>query len=77
MAWSDEPTDAQLRAIAHFMKWTISTPTVCKSIEFLQKTATRREVGNEMVRIRKLYLKGVLDAKNCFESEIWEGFEHD
>lgn len=77
MTWSDIPTNAQLSAIYHMIKWKVPKDTATGAIQWLAEKATRRDVSYEMKRIRELYLKHALDASNCFVGDIWEGFEHD
>ena len=77
MAWSDEPTDMQLGTIFSWLSWKVDRQTAQEAIKWLQNTATRRDVSAEMNRLRDLRQKNLLNASNCFESEIWEGFQHD
>lgn len=77
MAWSDEPTEAQLGTIFSWIKWEMSNEKAMEAVKWLEKTATRREVSFEMKRLRDLKAKRLLDGKKCFESEIWEGFKYD
>lgn len=77
MAWSDEPTDAQLNAIYSTIRWSVPIPMAQKAVLWLAEHATRREVSDEMKRVRELDLKHDLRASNCFIGEIWEGFERE
>lgn len=77
MAWSDEPTEAQLGTVFSWLKWKVDRDTASKAVEFLENSATRRDVSTEMTRLKALKDKGLLNASNCFESDIWEGFDHD
>ena len=77
MAWSDEPTEAQLRVIYNWFRWEMSNEKAAAAIKFLENTATRREVSYEMRRIKNLKDKRLLDGAKCFESEIWERFDYD
>ena len=77
MAWSDEPTDAQLSAIYHLIRWKIPDAKAILALDWLRERATRREVSYEMKRLRELYISHKLTKDNCFDSEIWEGFEYD
>ena len=76
MAWSDEPTDMQLGTIFSWLSWKVDRNTAQEAVKWLQNTATRRDVSAEMNRLRDLRQKNLLDASNCFTSEIWEGFDH-
>lgn len=77
MAWSDDPTDAQLNAIFMMIRWYVPTTTAQKSILWLAEHATRHDVSAELGRLRNLNLEHKLSALNCFEGEIWEGFEYE
>lgn len=77
MAWSDEPTDLQLGTIFSWLKWVLDREEAKEAVEFLQNTATRHDVSVEMSRLKVLKDKRLLNASNCFESDIWEGFDHD
>lgn len=77
MAWSDRPTQMQLVTILDFLRWQIPYDKALKAIEFLENSATRRDVSDEMRRLRDLKQKHVLDGKNAFTGKIWEGFEYD
>jgi len=76
MAWSDEPTQMQLITILDFLRWHMPYDKALKAIEFLENSATRRDVSDEMRRLRDLKNKHALDGKNAFQSEIWEGFKY-
>ena len=77
MGWSDEPSELQLGTIYSWLKWEMSNNKARKAVAWLQNNATRRDVSYEMKRLKDLKQKRLLDASNCFKSEIWEGFEHD
>lgn len=77
MTWNDDPTDSQLRVVYNWLKWELSTEQAQEAVAWLENTATRREVSIEMSRLRTLKKQGLLDSATCFESEIWEGFEHE
>lgn len=77
MAWSDEPTQAQLATIYHLIRWKLPTAELAFAVKWLENNATRREVSYEMGRLRKLYIDHKLTKDNIFESEIWEGYKYD
>ena len=74
MAWSDEPTDAQLGALCRLLKWRVSNDLLSEALEYLRYCKTRREVSYELRRVRDLYIKRKLDKNNIFDSEIWDDF---
>lgn len=75
MAWTDEPTNAQLSALYNMIKWKANGDSATRAIQWLAERATRREVSDELKRIKDLYQEHALNASNCFVGEIWEGFE--
>ena len=77
MAWSDEPTEAQLAAIRHLIRWKLPASEVILASEWLKNNSTRRDVSYEMKRLRELYINHKLSRHNVFSGEIWEGFKHD
>lgn len=77
MAWSDEPTMNQLGAVKRLIEFKVSNDTLTKALKHLENTATRREVSNELGRLRSLYIDRKLDKSNVFDSEVWEGFENE
>lgn len=75
MAWTDEPSETQLGTIYSWLRWHMSNDEARKAVLHLKNTATRREVSYEMVRLKELKEKRLLDADTCFRSDIWEGLE--
>jgi hypothetical protein len=75
MAWTDKPTDNQIFAIRRLVQWVTSTETELKMTDWLKATATRKQVSEELGRLRKLYIDRKLDKTSMFESPIWDGFE--
>ena len=77
MAWSDKPTPAQLGAFANLIKWKTSQKEEDAMVEHLEKTADRKQMSDELSRVRTLYLAHSLNRENLIASEIWEGFQLD
>ena len=77
MAWSDEPTNAQLSSLYNMIKGKANGDSAIRAIQWLAEKATRREVSDELKRVRELYQEHALNASNCFAGDIWEGFEHE
>ena len=75
MAWTDEPTDAQIRALHGMLKWRVADDLLVPALDYLKETKTRREVSDELIRVRALYHKRKLMKSNCFESSIWNDFK--
>lgn len=57
MAWSDEPTYAQINTIFQCLNWEVrelSTEEARAAAKWLEKSGTRRDVSNEIGRLKKL-----------------------
>ena len=77
MAWGDKPTETQLGTIFSWIRWEVSNEEARRAVAWLENNADRRAVSAEMARLKALKDKRLLDASKCFQSEIWEGFEHE
>ena len=77
MAWSDEPTEAQINTVALWLKYEtkVSPETITSACNWLELHGTRGDVAREMTRLKNLKNEHRLDEKNCFTGEIWEGFK--
>ena len=51
MAWTDEPTNAQLSALYNMIKWKANGDSATRAIQWLAEWASRREVSDELKRI--------------------------
>lgn len=69
------PTDAQLNAIHAWAKWKLDALLLREALAWLEKNATRRQVSQEISRIRGLYYDHKLDSTTFFESPVWDGFK--
>ena len=77
MAWSDEPTEAQIGALHHLMRWKLSNAELIRAMNWLREHATRQDLSNELGRVRKLYIDHELTKERCFDSEVWEGYDYE
>lgn len=77
MAWDDKPTDRQISLLYHWFDWKMSLPKAHHCLSWLEKNATRKQVSKEIERVGELYRAHKLDRENCFDSEIWNGYEYD
>lgn len=75
MAWTDEPSYAQINCIYRWFSWRMTNEEAMDASHWLQKHATRKEVSEEMSRLKKLYDSHNLDRTTAFESDIWEGYK--
>lgn len=77
MAWSDGPTKAQVNALWRLMQWALLPNDVLnEAVTWLEKRVDRKQMSEELGRIRSLYIDRKLDKISCFDSPIWDGFEH-
>ena len=77
MAWSDEPTQAQIAALFNLIRWEISREEMPKIERHLRTYATRQELSNELGRLRELKISRKLNKDNAFESDIWAGYREE
>ena len=76
MAWSDEPTDNQINALFNLVRWEISREEMPKMEAYLKEHATRRELSNELGRLRDLKIERKMNRDVAFAGDIWSGYEH-
>jgi gamma-glutamyltranspeptidase len=74
MAWSDEPTYAQVQTVYRWIEWHMSTNEARNAVNWLKEHATRKEVSNEIKRLHDLYYGHKLDKESCTSSSVWEGY---
>lgn len=74
MAWTDKPTDAQLNAFWNLTMGTLSTPEAKDAMAWLEKNANRRQVSDELGRIRDLYIDHNLTREECFNGDVWKEY---
>ena len=77
MAWSDEPTYAQIQAVHRWMHWHMTSKEASHASKWLKEHATRKEVSDEIKRLHDLYYGHKLNKEECFNSNVWEGYEFD
>lgn len=76
MAWTDEPSDKQINALLNLIRWEIHLDEMKGIEEYLKANATRREVSEELGRLRDLKMNRKLNRDNAFESEIWKNYNN-
>lgn len=77
VAWTDKPTEAQIGLVYKYIRWHMPNDMASKAASWLENNADRRVVSKEIKRLKELRDKRLLDRNKCFESDIWEGFEHE
>lgn len=75
MAWSDEPTYAQIETIHRWIEWHMTTQEARDAVHWLKEHATRKEVSTEIKRLHDLYYGHKLNKAECFNSSVWEDFK--
>lgn len=74
MAWDDKPTYAQIETLFSWMRWRMPTAEAQDAVHWLQNNATRRQVSEEMQRIRPMYKNRTLDRESCFKGSVWKEY---
>ena len=77
MAWSDQPTEAQLNLIFHWFQWNMTNNEASAATNYLKDHATRKEVSNEIQRLKELKDKRKLSEEKCFDSTIWKDYRNE
>ena len=49
MAWSDEPTYAQIETVYRWIEWHMPTQLASDAVHWLKEHATRKEVSDEIM----------------------------
>lgn len=69
-----KPTYNQTNCIYGWFMWIMPTAKAQAAAKYLESTASRLEVSQEMNRLKKLKDCRALDQDTAFNSKIWEGF---
>lgn len=77
MAWSDEPTDMQLGVIYSWIRWLMPNEKASEAVNYLETSATRKEVSDEIKRLKELKSHKKLDLEALFSGLIWEGYKNE
>lgn len=75
MGWNDKATDAQLNAFLHMVRWDVAIDESLEMGKYLEENATRREMSNELGRIRKLSIDRKLTKDTIFDGELWANYK--
>lgn len=75
MAWSDKPTPAQLGALANMIQWKLTVAECDKTIVYLRENSTRKELSDELKRVRSLYIERKLSRDNVWASPIYKNMK--
>lgn len=70
-----KPTDAQLNRVYLWLKWVMPTAKAAEAAKYLEQHATRKQVSEEMSRLKGLKDRHALGEATAFDSAIWEGFD--
>lgn len=74
MGWMDKPTYAQIETLYGWMRWQMPTAEAQDAVHWLKENATRRQVSDEMQRVRALYVAHKLDRNECFKGSVWREY---
>lgn len=75
MAWSDEPTYAQIQTLYRWIERHMSNDEASKATHWLKEHATRKEVSDEIKRVHDLYYGHKLNKEECFNSNVWSDYD--
>lgn len=70
-----KPTYNQTNCIYNWLKWKMPTAKAVAATKYLERTASKVEVSQEMNRLKKLKDNKNLTVETAFKSKIWEGFD--
>lgn len=75
----NKPSRAQAERIYQWLNWEARLPTELaqKAAKWVEENATKKQVIYEMQRMYQLKEKKNLNIDTCFNSSVWEGFEHE
>lgn len=74
MAWIDSPTKAQINAMWHWFNWEMPRTEAKDALDWLEKNATRKQVSDELGRLRELSLAHNLNREQCFSGDVWKEY---
>jgi hypothetical protein len=76
MAWTDKPSEKQINALLNMIRWEINRNEIKDIEEYLKKNTTRREVSDELGRLRDMIVNHRLTRDTAFAGELWANYEH-
>ena len=76
MAWTDKPTDNQINALLNLIRWEITREDMPKINAYLVNNTTRKEVSEELGRLRMLKMSRKMNRDTAFAGAIWNNYEH-
>ena len=76
MAWVDEPSGKQINALLNLIRYEIHLDEMKGIEEYLKTNATRRDVSEELGRLRDLKMNRKLNRDNAFDSELWKNYNN-
>lgn len=76
MAWTDKPTDNQINALMNLIRWEITREDMPKINAYLVNNTTRKEVSEELGRLRMLKMSRKMNRDTAFAGAIWNNYEH-
>ena len=74
MAWLDKPTKAQINALWQWFSWKMPSSEAKDALDWLEQNSTRKQVSDEMKRVRELSMTHGLNRETCFSGEVWQEY---
>lgn len=75
MAWTERPSEKQIGALYNLVRWVVSLEEFKKRELYLSVAATKREMSEELGRVRELKLGRKLTKDNAFQGKIWKDYK--
>lgn len=75
MAWSDGATMSQIGAWFNMVKWELKVGEEVTTGDYLKAHANRRQMSDELERVRGLKIARRLNRDNLFDSPLWDDYE--
>ena len=76
MAWTDKPSEKQINALLNLIRWEINRNEIKDIEEYLKNNTTRREVSDELGRLRDMIVNRRLTRDTAFAGKLWANYEH-
>ena len=73
MSWGERATDRQVGSLLNLFKWEMPNAMIPAAIKFMEKKS-RREMSEEIGRVRDLVINHKLNRNNMLDSKFWDGF---
>ena len=75
MAYNNKPTAAQLGALSNMIRWKLTDAECKETIKYLENHSTRKELSEELKRVRQLYIKRKLVREDVWASSVYKNMD--